>query len=216
MVLWIHHGQMSAATRSLAVSDARHGWRRPILLPGWERMFAAPSYWSCFQIETEMTLNKRPPAHLSHFASLPSTSQGLQEYEQWKWYNNPTLVEVLEEFPSIQVPSTLLLTQLPLLQPRYYSISSSPDMHPGEIHLTVAVVSYRARGQHSTLYLTKLNSSRHLSKDFTTVYFYLQIPWLGFSFVCLFSESVSVGKVLLILESLILTLLLWLKYSIQQ
>lgn len=77
----------------------------------------------------------------------PPTSQGLQEYEEWKWYNNPTLVEVMEEFPSIQMPSTLLLTQLPLLQPRYYSISSSPDLHPGEIHLTVAVVSYRARGK---------------------------------------------------------------------
>lgn len=73
--------------------------------------------------------------------------QGLQEYEEWKWYNNPTLVEVLEEFPSIQMPSTLLLSQLPLLQPRYYSISSSPDMHPGEIHLTVAVVSYSTRGE---------------------------------------------------------------------
>lgn len=140
-----------------------------------------------------MTLNKQPPAHLSHFASLPSTSQGLQEYEQWKWYNNPTLVEVLEEFPSIQVPSTLLLTQLPLLQPRYYSISSSPDMHPGEIHLTVAVVSYRARGQHLTLYSTKLNSSRHLSKDLR----------LSIS-ICKFPGWV--GKVQLILESLILTL----------
>lgn len=140
-----------------------------------------------------MTLNKRPPAHLSHFVSLPSTSQGLQEYEQWKWYNNPTLVEVLEEFPSIQVPSTLLLTQLPLLQPRYYSISSSPDMHPGEIHLTVAVVSYRARGQHPTLYSTQLNSSRHLLK-----YFRLSIS------ICKFPGWV--GKVQLILESLILTL----------
>lgn len=87
----------------------------------------------------------RPPR-----VSLRVTSQGLQEYEEWKWYNNPTLVEVLEEFPSIQMPSTLLLTQLPLLQPRYYSISSSPDLHPGEIHLTVAVVSYRARGNAPT------------------------------------------------------------------
>lgn len=73
--------------------------------------------------------------------------QGLQEYEEWKWYNNPTMVEVLEEFPSMQIPSTLLLTQLPLLQPRYFSISSSPDSYPGEIHLTVAVVSYRTRGE---------------------------------------------------------------------
>uniref|UniRef100_A0A672RH02 Nitric oxide synthase n=1 Tax=Sinocyclocheilus grahami TaxID=75366 RepID=A0A672RH02_SINGR len=74
-----------------------------------------------------------------------TSPHGLQEYEEWKWYNNPTIVEVLEEFPSLQIPSTLLLTQLPLLQARYYSISSSPDLHPGEIHLTVAVVSYRPR-----------------------------------------------------------------------
>uniref|UniRef100_A0A7N6AAJ5 Nitric oxide synthase n=1 Tax=Anabas testudineus TaxID=64144 RepID=A0A7N6AAJ5_ANATE len=95
------------------------------------------------------------PVLLQQFAALATSdkhkkrleilSKGLQEYEEWKWYNNPTLVEVLEEFPSIQMPSTLLLTQLPLLQPRYYSISSSTDLHPGEIHLTVAVVSYRAR-----------------------------------------------------------------------
>uniref|UniRef100_A0A3B5A3N0 nitric-oxide synthase (NADPH) n=1 Tax=Stegastes partitus TaxID=144197 RepID=A0A3B5A3N0_9TELE len=86
------------------------------------------------------------PVLLQQFAAL-----GLQEYEEWKWYNNPTLVEVLEEFPSVQIPSTLLLTQLPSLQPRYYSISSSPDLHPGEIHLTVAVVSYHARGKEPLL-----------------------------------------------------------------
>uniref|UniRef100_A0A663M0A8 nitric-oxide synthase (NADPH) n=1 Tax=Athene cunicularia TaxID=194338 RepID=A0A663M0A8_ATHCN len=77
---------------------------------------------------------------------LQVLSKGLQEYEEWKWSKNPTIVEVLEEFPSVQMPSTLLLTQLPLLQPRYYSISSSPEMYPGEVHLTVAVVSYRTRG----------------------------------------------------------------------
>lgn len=56
------------------------------------------------------------------------------------------MVEVLEEFRSIQMPATLLLTQLSLLQPRYYSISSSPDMYPDEVHLTVAIVSYHTRG----------------------------------------------------------------------
>ncbi|XP_053225845.1 nitric oxide synthase, brain isoform X1 [Podarcis raffonei] len=76
---------------------------------------------------------------------LQVLSKGLQEYEEWKWSKNPTMVEVLEEFPSVQMPSTFLLTQLPLLQPRYYSISSSPDMYPDEVHLTVAVVSYRTR-----------------------------------------------------------------------
>uniref|UniRef100_A0A2I3GZ17 Nitric oxide synthase n=1 Tax=Nomascus leucogenys TaxID=61853 RepID=A0A2I3GZ17_NOMLE len=95
------------------------------------------------------------PLQLQQFASLATSekekqqllvlSKGLQEYEEWKWGKNPTIVEVLEEFPSIQMPATLLLTQLSLLQPRYYSISSSPDMYPDEVHLTVAIVSYRTR-----------------------------------------------------------------------
>ncbi|XP_019497126.1 PREDICTED: nitric oxide synthase, brain [Hipposideros armiger] len=95
------------------------------------------------------------PLQLQQFASLATSekekqrllvlSKGLQEYEEWKWGKNPTIVEVLEEFRSIQMPATLLLTQLNLLQPRYYSISSSPDMYPDEVHLTVAIVSYRTR-----------------------------------------------------------------------
>ncbi|XP_016046155.1 nitric oxide synthase 1 [Erinaceus europaeus] len=95
------------------------------------------------------------PLQLQQFASLATSekekqrllvlSKGLQEYEEWKWGKNPTIVEVLEEFPSVQMPATLLLTQLSLLQPRYYSISSSPDMYPDEVHLTVAVVSYHTR-----------------------------------------------------------------------
>ncbi|XP_051848310.1 nitric oxide synthase, inducible isoform X1 [Antechinus flavipes] len=67
------------------------------------------------------------------------------EYNKWKFTNSPTFLEVLEEFPSIQISATFLLTQLPLLKPRYYSISSSRDLTPKEIHLTVAVVTYQTR-----------------------------------------------------------------------
>lgn len=45
------------------------------------------------------------------------------------------------------LPAPLLLTQLPLLQPRYYSVSSAPSAHPGEIHITVAVLAYRTQGE---------------------------------------------------------------------
>lgn len=54
---------------------------------------------------------------------------------------------MLEQFPSVALPAALLLTQLPLLQPRYYSVSSAPSAHPGEIHLTVAVLAYRTQGE---------------------------------------------------------------------
>ena len=52
------------------------------------------------------------------------------------------MVDVLNEFSSVRVELSLLLSQLPLLQCRYYSISSSPDVHPDQIHCTVSVVSY--------------------------------------------------------------------------
>nr|XP_056721020.1 nitric oxide synthase, inducible [Euleptes europaea] len=70
----------------------------------------------------------------------------LEEYNKWKFHNSPTILEVLEEFPSIEISASFLLSQLPLLKPRYYSISSSPDWKPRELHLTVAVVTYRTRG----------------------------------------------------------------------
>uniref|UniRef100_A0A8B9I9E5 Nitric oxide synthase n=1 Tax=Anser brachyrhynchus TaxID=132585 RepID=A0A8B9I9E5_9AVES len=68
-----------------------------------------------------------------------------EEYNKWKFYNSPNILEVLEEFPSAEVSTAFLLTQLPYLKPRYYSVSSSCDMTPREIHLTVAVVNYRTR-----------------------------------------------------------------------
>lgn len=73
--------------------------------------------------------------------------QDPRRYEEWKWFRCPTLLEVLEQFPSVALPAPLLLTQLPLLQPRYYSVSSAPSAHPGEVHLTVAVLAYRTQGE---------------------------------------------------------------------
>uniref|UniRef100_UPI00398EA18C nitric oxide synthase 1-like n=1 Tax=Pristiophorus japonicus TaxID=55135 RepID=UPI00398EA18C len=110
-----------------------------------------------FQALTHFLDITTPPSPdlLQYFAQLatePKDKQGLEElsqgthkYEDWKWENSPTIAEVFEEFPSVRVPASLLLTQLPLLQPRYYSISSSPATHPTEIHATVAVLKYRTK-----------------------------------------------------------------------
>ncbi|XP_041100980.1 nitric oxide synthase, endothelial-like [Polyodon spathula] len=73
---------------------------------------------------------------------LETLGQAGDDYEQWKWFYSPTLAEVLEEFPSLSLPASFLLSQLPLLQPRYYSISSSPETTPCQVHATVAVVQY--------------------------------------------------------------------------
>ncbi|KAJ8872955.1 hypothetical protein PR048_026571 [Dryococelus australis] len=67
-------------------------------------------------------------------------------YEDWRHWHMPHLLEVLEQFPSVRPSAALLATQLSPLQPRFYSISSSPKVHPGQIHLTVAVVIYNTQG----------------------------------------------------------------------
>ncbi|XP_069802274.1 nitric oxide synthase, inducible isoform X1 [Dendropsophus ebraccatus] len=79
---------------------------------------------------------------------LEDLSKDTEKYNAWISYNYPSFLDVLEEFRSLEVPTTFLLTQLPPLKARYYSISSSNDMTPGEVHLTVAVVNYRTKGGH--------------------------------------------------------------------
>uniref|UniRef100_A0A8B9J807 Nitric oxide synthase n=1 Tax=Astyanax mexicanus TaxID=7994 RepID=A0A8B9J807_ASTMX len=66
-----------------------------------------------------------------------------KSYSEWKAFRRPNFLEILEEFPSLEVSAAFLLSQLPLMKPRLYSVSSSPDLHPHELHLTVSVVNYR-------------------------------------------------------------------------
>ncbi|XP_071848203.1 nitric oxide synthase-like protein isoform X4 [Apostichopus japonicus] len=77
---------------------------------------------------------------------LTLLGKGSSAYEDWKYENSPNLIEVLNEFSSINLSIEFLLQEAPLLKPRYYSISSSPRMYPGEIHATVAVVCWRTKG----------------------------------------------------------------------
>lgn len=65
------------------------------------------------------------------------------DYEKWRSYNVPNMADVLNEFPSVHLDPEFLLTQLPLLQARYYSISSSQKVNPEEVHLTVGILKFR-------------------------------------------------------------------------
>ncbi len=51
-------------------------------------------------------------------------------------------VDLLAEFPSARLTAQEFADHLRRLQPRLYSIASSPRVFPSEIHLTVAVVRY--------------------------------------------------------------------------
>ncbi|MFP3548296.1 sulfite reductase subunit alpha, partial [Rhizobium sp. SIMBA_035] len=51
------------------------------------------------------------------------------------------LADVLHEYP-VELSAPELIGMLKRLQPRLYSISSSPKAHAGEVHLTVSAVRY--------------------------------------------------------------------------
>ncbi|MBN9499452.1 MAG: sulfite reductase subunit alpha [Alphaproteobacteria bacterium] len=56
---------------------------------------------------------------------------------------DPDLLDLLLKFPFVRPPLDELLASLEELQPRLYSIASSPRAHEGEVHLTIGVVRYR-------------------------------------------------------------------------
>ncbi|HEX2741121.1 MAG TPA: hypothetical protein VHM69_11795, partial [Rubrobacter sp.] len=58
---------------------------------------------------------------------------------------NVSLIDLLEEFMACEVPFNVYLELVPLLKPRYYSISSSPLVDPERCSITVGVVDAPAR-----------------------------------------------------------------------
>lgn len=60
---------------------------------------------------------------------------------------DPDLLDLLARFPAVRPPLDELLASLEELQPRLYSIASSPRAHEGEVHLTIGVVRYTRNGR---------------------------------------------------------------------
>ena len=102
---------------------------------------------------------------LSKFAPTPETEAFLKNLNTNKEeYNNIVhngclkLGEVLQlaagndisAFPTPEnttawkIPFDIIVSSIPRLQPRYYSISSSPKLHPHSIHITCVVLKYES------------------------------------------------------------------------
>ena len=56
-------------------------------------------------------------------------------------------IDLLEEFPGARLTPQEFVDHLRRLVPRLYSIASSPVLHPGQVHLTVAPVRYESNGR---------------------------------------------------------------------
>ncbi|NQD73963.1 bifunctional nitrate reductase/sulfite reductase flavoprotein subunit alpha [Pseudomonas sp. CM27] len=99
-------------------------------------------------LQTHLEIAKVTAQQLQAFAvNAPDLQRLLQpacksELQAWLWGRQ--LVDVLRAFPQ-QLPLASWLALLKPLQPRLYSISSSPLAHPGQVHLTVSTVRYGER-----------------------------------------------------------------------
>ncbi len=68
-----------------------------------------------------------------------------EEYEDFCWGRE--LVDLINDHPADFSDAEEFVGVLKKLQPRLYSIASSPKAHPGEVHLTVAIVRYNSHGR---------------------------------------------------------------------
>ncbi|WP_060514527.1 bifunctional nitrate reductase/sulfite reductase flavoprotein subunit alpha [Pseudomonas sp. NBRC 111132] len=99
-------------------------------------------------LQAHLEIAKVSPQQLQAFAgNAPDLQRLLQpackaELQDWLWGRQ--LTDVLRAFPQ-QLPLAHWLELLKPLQPRLYSISSSPLAHPEQVHLTVSTVRYGER-----------------------------------------------------------------------
>ncbi|MDG9925325.1 MULTISPECIES: bifunctional nitrate reductase/sulfite reductase flavoprotein subunit alpha [unclassified Pseudomonas] len=93
-------------------------------------------------------------AERSGSAELRGLLGNKEQLKDWLWGRQ--LADVLQAFPA-EHSAGELLAGLKRLQPRLYSISSSPKAHAGEVHLTVSAVRYgKRKGVASTFLADRL------------------------------------------------------------
>lgn len=63
------------------------------------------------------------------------------------WLDGREVRDILEAYPRAKFTAPELVKVLRKLQPRLYSVASSPHVHPEDVHLTVAVVRYELHGR---------------------------------------------------------------------
>lgn len=89
------------------------------------------------------------------------TRDGANQYISYILNNRPNLLDILLRYTSCNPPLSHLFHLLPPLQPRYYSVSSSPLVQPTSVHFAYSLVQWTSADQciHNgiaTSYLTNL------------------------------------------------------------
>jgi sulfite reductase (NADPH) flavoprotein alpha-component len=89
----------------------------------------------------------RAYAERGRVAELSALCAAGNESALQRYLHGREVVDLFLEYPGAVTGAREVAGLLARLQPRLYSISSSPKAHPGEVHLTVGVVRYEAHGR---------------------------------------------------------------------
>ena len=106
-------------------------------------------------MELQTVAARRDVARLAKYTECPHSGPRLQalageDYKSKVQQKRLSVLDLLEEFEACQLPFGVFLELMPMLTPRYYSISSSSAVHPKRCSITVGVVdepSISGRGQ---------------------------------------------------------------------
>jgi sulfite reductase (NADPH) flavoprotein alpha-component len=101
----------------------------------------------------QLEITAATPRFLDHWAELTGASklQELRGEHQFQaraaFLRNHHVIDIVREFPVPGIDAQTCPAGLRPLQPRLYSIASSPSPVPDEAHLTIATVRYDLHGQ---------------------------------------------------------------------
>jgi cytochrome P450/NADPH-cytochrome P450 reductase len=108
--------------------------------------------------ELQTVASRKDVATLARHARCPKTKAALDalaapagepgagdSYRSEVFLKRKSVLDLLEEFPACELPFAVYLEMIPWLQPRYYSISSSPLADAKRCAITVGVVEGPAR-----------------------------------------------------------------------
>ncbi|PPQ97555.1 hypothetical protein CVT26_002340 [Gymnopilus dilepis] len=73
------------------------------------------------------------------------SAEGADELYEYCYRVRRTIHEVLAEFRHVRIPRDYVFDVFPAIRPREFSIASSVNAHPRQIHLCVAIVKYRTK-----------------------------------------------------------------------
>jgi len=106
--------------------------------------------------ELQAVATRKDIATMARYTRCPNTKpvfeelaappkDGVDKYRSEVFLKRKSALELLEEHPACEIPFNVFLELIPLITPRFYSISSSPKHDKGQCSITVGIVEGPAR-----------------------------------------------------------------------